>query len=536
MWTEKKEDRFTVDLSLIQDDLANVKQGESFITNPANDLGGKVAWMFDRMVAAKKSKRLVGQDSTRFSMSKVREYRQSVERLDKLALLLKQMTGGPPARGQEVTALRIRNGILQARNFYIIDRRLVGVTRYHKSQAMFGEPKVIPRFLPWRLAQVFVICMAWVKPFVEELNQQTNGLPRSDHFWHDKNGSWTTSHLTKVLKEETAIRMGQELGTSGYRHVAIEMGREYVGTDFMLHQPGGDEMLPEGDDVIAGATDNALDLAAAHTQAQAQRYGVRADIIRNLTDESLQVFGTICSKWHDFLGLDSRPPAWTKRSREPSEGVVETPAKRMAGLTFRPYSTPGMGTQSDSGAHSQPGSQAASQFSSVPGSQPSQISSIPSLQASASQPIPIKRTTPASRLPFVIERSRPVSRFTPASRLELSIQASSHGSAASHGSTPSFGWAGSTPLSAQWSPITWPTPSPTSTAWSTQLPALHSSSPTGPTSPLARFSQSASAAMAPSVALSWRPGINASSGVLPLIAPTVYSAEQVREAMRKVLQ
>jgi hypothetical protein len=45
-------------------------------------------------------------------------------------------------------------------------------------------------------------------------------------------------------------------------------------------------MLPEGDDVIAGATDNALDLAAAHTQTQAQQYGVHADIIRNLTDES----------------------------------------------------------------------------------------------------------------------------------------------------------------------------------------------------------------------------------------------------------
>jgi hypothetical protein len=42
------------------------------------------------------------------------------------------------------------------------------------------------------------------------------------------------------------------------------MGREYVGTDFILYQPGGDEMLPEGDDMIAGATDNALDLAVAH--------------------------------------------------------------------------------------------------------------------------------------------------------------------------------------------------------------------------------------------------------------------------------
>lgn len=68
---------------------------------------------------------------------------------------------------------------------------------------------------------------------MEELDQQTNGLPRSDHLWHDKNGRWTTYHLTKAPREETAIRIGQELTTSGYQHVAVEMGREYVGTDFM---------------------------------------------------------------------------------------------------------------------------------------------------------------------------------------------------------------------------------------------------------------------------------------------------------------
>jgi superfamily II DNA or RNA helicase len=34
----------------------------------------------------------------------------------------------------------------------------------------------------------------------------------------------------------------------------------------------------------------------------------------------------------------------------------------------------------------------------------------------------------------------------------------------------------------------------------------------------------------------WCPGINASSGVLPLTAPTVYSAEEIKDAMRRVLQ
>jgi hypothetical protein len=58
-----------------------------------------------------------------------------------------------------------------------------------------------------------------------------SSLPRSDHLWHDKNGSWSVYHLTKVLKAETA--MGQEFTTSGYRHVAVEMRQKYVGEDFV---------------------------------------------------------------------------------------------------------------------------------------------------------------------------------------------------------------------------------------------------------------------------------------------------------------
>ncbi len=41
--------------------------------------------------------------------------------------------------------------------------------------------------------------------------------------------------------------------------------------------------------------------------------------------------------------------------------------------------------------------------------------------------------------------------------------------------------------------------------------------------------------MAPT-APAWLPGINANSGVLPLRAPTVYSVDEIREAMRKVLK
>jgi superfamily II DNA or RNA helicase len=530
MWTEGKKGRFTLDLSIIQDDLSDTQRDGSFVSNPANGFAGKEEWMFDRMLAAKKSKRLFGRNRKQFSMNKVREYRQAGERFKKLLLAAVHMCCGPPARGEEITPIRFRNGFLQARNIYVVDGRVIFVTRYHKSQALFGEPKVIPRFLPWRLGQAMAVYLAYVQPFMEELDQQTNGLPRSDHLWHDKNGSWSTYHLTKVLKAETAIRMGQEFTTSGYRHVAVEMGREYVGGDFMRDQrggdAGGDEMLPEGVDVIpeAGALDNAIDLAAAHTKEIAQRYGVRGDIIKNLTDESLQVFGSICSRWHGFLGLDSRqPPTWAKHSRGPSDAAVtETPMKRstaQGGLTFRPYSTPANWSMT--------GSQVMPERQSIAGSQ-----FMSGSQISGSPLIPVSRVTPASRLSLSIERS------TPVSRLESSIRTSTQPQRWMESTAPSV-TAIQGQLLSQWSSSIPPWATPGQGPPLSQLSSSIGSSPPGSqASPLARFSTSAGAMVTPTGGIGsiWSDGINANSGVLPLTAPTVYSTEEIKEAMQKVLK
>ena len=51
-----------------------------------------------------------------------------------------------------------------------------------------------------------------------------------------------------------------------------------------------------------------VDLAAAYRKDITEWYGVRGDIIRNLSDESIRIFRAIGSQWHQLLGLDSRKP------------------------------------------------------------------------------------------------------------------------------------------------------------------------------------------------------------------------------------
>jgi hypothetical protein len=44
-----------------------------------------------------------------------------------------------------------RNRLLQDRNIFVVDRQVITVVRYHKSQSQWDKPKVVLRFLPPRL-------------------------------------------------------------------------------------------------------------------------------------------------------------------------------------------------------------------------------------------------------------------------------------------------------------------------------------------------------------------------------------------------
>ena len=66
--------------------------------------------MADRMMSAKKSKRL--RVDKKWRITRVREYSQRVRDFLELLLALIHITAGQPARGEEITPIRHRNGFL----------------------------------------------------------------------------------------------------------------------------------------------------------------------------------------------------------------------------------------------------------------------------------------------------------------------------------------------------------------------------------------------------------------------------------------
>ncbi|KAL5430917.1 hypothetical protein PMIN07_012582 [Paraphaeosphaeria minitans] len=55
-------------------------------------------------------------------------------------------------QGTKITSMRFRNRALQDHNLFVMDRQIITVVRYYKSQSQFDKPKVIPRFLPSQLS------------------------------------------------------------------------------------------------------------------------------------------------------------------------------------------------------------------------------------------------------------------------------------------------------------------------------------------------------------------------------------------------
>ena len=149
------------------------------------------------------------------------------------------------------------------------------------------RPKIVPRFMPWRLGQLQVIYEAEIQPFQEHLRQILDQQEWSDYLWYTDKGPWGTEQLTAALQQETALGLGRAYGTLDYRHIAVSIGREVVGESFAsgYKEEMGEVEEPEVDE------ESALELQNGRREAMGSiKYGVPVDIVNNLSVKSLRIF------------------------------------------------------------------------------------------------------------------------------------------------------------------------------------------------------------------------------------------------------
>ena len=306
-----REERFSIQLETLKDDVTFTKRGMSFINHEQNGLSNKQEWLLRRFVSEPSRWKL--RRNGRWMKREVRRYLRTIDRLRELLLLSIHACGGQPARGSEITAIRFRNGFMQDRNVFVIHGQVVIVTRYHKSQSQFDKPKVIPRFLPWRVGQLLAVYLAYVQPVQEFLTVQIKGSGQSDYLWANEQGPWETDRLTRALSTETSKRLGLRLTTHDYRHVAISMGREVIGAAFAKgYHEGMDENVEDEEEE---QDEDALEVSAGRGgEIGTNRYGVPMDVIQHLSNKTVDTFRPLSMKWHSFLGLQSKVETGQKRA------------------------------------------------------------------------------------------------------------------------------------------------------------------------------------------------------------------------------
>jgi superfamily II DNA helicase RecQ len=301
MWVRDESQRFTIDLDLIQDDQTFTLRGYSFLKQSSNGLEGGRQWMFRQMLRQRGKFRLRGLDKT-WKLRNVRRYLTKEQDFLELLAFAIHSSYGSVARGTELTAIRHRNGALQDRNHYIIDGASSIIIRYYKSQQLFGTPKIIPRFPPWRVNQMLVIYLAYARQLCEYLLVETQNRKISDHLWYDEKGPRETDWLTRIIKRQTALGLGYRFHTLDFRHLVVSIGREVVSDKFA---EGYKEELGEVEEPEQEFEDP-LELQSGRGEAfGVSRYGVRADIVKHMTPKLIETFRPISEGWHRFLGLAS---------------------------------------------------------------------------------------------------------------------------------------------------------------------------------------------------------------------------------------
>lgn len=215
-----------------QDNLSRVDVGWSFLNEPSNNLDpSRFPEVFTWIQDTSLSHLMTTDDTTSYDASReFSKYYDYVKDFLKLLLLLIHVTSGLPAQGTELTRLKIFNDGFTRQNFYIIHDRVVAIAlEGNKSEGVTETPKVIARYLPVRVSQLFISYAADVMPFVQLCRTVQGSLPSSpcSYLWHTIDGkAWTTDLVSDILCTQATQHLSIPITVASWRHIAIALDQQ----------------------------------------------------------------------------------------------------------------------------------------------------------------------------------------------------------------------------------------------------------------------------------------------------------------------
>ena len=314
----REELTFTLDEELpvipwrdLRDNPVNQQPGWNFTQDERNRLPvNGMWWLFNRIGQNTRLARRFLRSGPTFAWNRVRveEYMAAVVRFRENLLMLMHITGGQPARGTEILSIRHSNTVKgMHRNVFIENGLVVFVTRYHKGYAMSGDVKIIHRYLPRAVGELWVWYAWLVLPFQQRLEVdvwQKNEV--SSYVWpaDPKGRQWTSARMSQAMRRISVAGLGAEIGLQAYRDLAIAISRRYLRPKDAFRRDEDDEDGDRDEDVEAVTADK----QSAHTSHTAGMVYARGIMERDGEVASMRErFRGSSVTWHRFLGFPPDP-------------------------------------------------------------------------------------------------------------------------------------------------------------------------------------------------------------------------------------
>lgn len=206
-------------------------------------------------------------------------------------------TAGLPARGTEITSIRIHNTAEVMRNLIFREGRLLLVIGYNKARASNHHAFYIVRYLPPRLARSVFLYLVYIRPFIDFLAAQLRfpHLRATEYLFPDprnKQKHFSTSQATDVLKYLTQ-RFPTPMSLSLYRQSALAIAKRYIKeliqqTDFYKPRASTDPMR-----IIAAGVGH-------HPRMLLTEYAIDNALPARLQPELLEMYLRLSNLWQDW--------------------------------------------------------------------------------------------------------------------------------------------------------------------------------------------------------------------------------------------
>lgn len=356
-----------INIERLEDDCSEDKVGWSFLDDPRNrwSVDGQ-QWLLNRVCT---EARLKGEwekkgapvNANPYRTEAVRAYRELIEQFQEKMLMIFHIVGGQPPRAPEIIGMRYCNTINGGiRNIFIHKGMVCFVAAYHKNYRSSEQVKIIHRYLPRDVSEIFirylwVVLPFWqqvqivvqeadeISPFVwsdvvvtpdpdpkqgsEEEGEEDahdrredidegyeSGPPEFDFKTIHKSKKWTSERLRRILQEHSRQWLDEAINISAWRQIAIAIANQYLRGDFKDNGVGDIDIDAFDDD------DNPWDLQAGHgTHVAGMIYARMLRQERFSTMSRQTKFRQISQRWHRFLGFGGPVEGGLKRKREDYE-------------------------------------------------------------------------------------------------------------------------------------------------------------------------------------------------------------------------